>query len=75
MTQFKESRLSKNIKFVGILMLGFLLTFVMNNPYELFTIGHLVAIVISIIFTGILHFTKLCSFICSGKSILRNRLY
>ena len=61
MTQFKESRLSKNIKLVGIPILGFLLTFVMNNPYELFTLGHLAGIVISIIFTGI--YWLLCNYI------------
>jgi len=53
MTLFEEGKLSKNIKYVGIPILGFIFTFIINNSYELFTIKHLISIVISTIFTGI----------------------
>ncbi|MBN2668952.1 MAG: histidine kinase [Bacteroidales bacterium] len=50
---FQESVTSKRFKVWGIPLIGVLLTFVMHDDYELFTVRHLISVVISIIVTGV----------------------
>lgn len=50
---YKESDTSKRIKWFGIPIIGILLTFVMNEDYDLFTFRHLISCFISVSTTAI----------------------